>query len=51
MDGIDLIQGRDQWKVLANMVIDLRILYNFGIFLSMCARGAAQGLSSIELVS
>jgi hypothetical protein len=25
MDWIELIQGRDQWKALVNMVMDLRV--------------------------
>jgi hypothetical protein len=33
MDWIDLAKDMDQWKVLENMVINIRVPYNFGKFL------------------
>jgi hypothetical protein len=35
----DLAQVRDQWKVLVNTVTNLRVLQNFGKFLSSSATG------------
>jgi hypothetical protein len=34
MDWIDLAQNRDQWKALVNTVMNLRVPYNSGKFLS-----------------
>jgi hypothetical protein len=39
MDGIDLAQDGDRWRVLVNTVKNLRVAYNVGIFLSICATG------------
>jgi hypothetical protein len=39
MDWIDLAQDRDQWRTLENMVMDLRVPYNAGKFLSSCTIG------------
>jgi hypothetical protein len=36
MDWIDLAQDRDQWRVLINTVMNLRVPYNAGKFLSSC---------------
>jgi hypothetical protein len=33
MDWVAMAQDRDQWKALANMVMNLRVPYNAGKFL------------------
>jgi hypothetical protein len=35
MDSIIQAQARDQWRALVNMVMNLRVLYNIGKFLSI----------------
>jgi hypothetical protein len=39
VDWIDLPLDRDKWRVLTNTVMNLRVPYNFGKFLSSCATG------------
>jgi hypothetical protein len=40
MDWIHLAQDRDQWRVLVNTVMNLRVPLNSGKFLSSCASGS-----------
>jgi hypothetical protein len=39
MDLIDLAQNRDQWRALVNTVMNLRVLYKAGKFLSSFTTG------------
>jgi hypothetical protein len=36
MAWIDLVQDRDQWRALVNMVMNLQVPYNAGKFLNSC---------------
>jgi hypothetical protein len=39
MNWIELAQDRDQWRVLVLTVMNLRVPYNAGKFLSSCTTG------------
>jgi hypothetical protein len=43
MDWIDLAHDRDQWRVLVNTVMNLRVPLNVGKFLSGCKIGSFSG--------
>jgi hypothetical protein len=52
MDGIDLVQDRDQWRALVNTIMNLqfhKLLGNSSVAAQLAA--SQEGLSSMELVS
>jgi hypothetical protein len=51
-DWIDLADDRDQWRALVNTIMNLRVPYNIGKFLSRCTTGGFSRRSScMKLVS
>jgi hypothetical protein len=49
MDWIHLAQGGDQWRVLVNTVMNIRVPYNVVKFLSSCvAGGFSKGLRLVS---
>jgi hypothetical protein len=51
MEWIDLAQNRDQWRVLVNTVMNLRVPCNIMKFLSSCATGGFSRRAQIHGVS
>jgi hypothetical protein len=51
MDWIGLAQDMDQWRALVNTVMNLRVPYNFGKFLSSCATGGFTRRAQLHGVS
>jgi hypothetical protein len=51
VDWIGLAQGRNKWKALVNSVLERRVPWNAGTFLSGCATASGEELSFIELLS
>jgi hypothetical protein len=51
MDWIDLAQDRDQWRALANTVMNLRIPQNFGNFLNSRTTGGFSRRAQLHEVS
>jgi hypothetical protein len=50
MDWIDLVQDREQWRALVNMVRNCRVQQNVGeILVTEQLVGSQKGLSSFEL--
>jgi hypothetical protein len=48
---IDLAQDRDQWNVRVNTVMNLRVAWNAGKFLSSCATGGFSRRPQFQEVS
>jgi hypothetical protein len=50
-DWIDLALDRDRWRALVYMVMNLRVPYNAGNFLSSLGHFSFSGLCSMELAT
>jgi hypothetical protein len=50
MDWIDLAQDRDQWRALANTVVNLQVAQNVGKFLGSCATGGFSRWARLHIV-
>jgi hypothetical protein len=51
MDWINLAQDRDRWRALMNTIMNLRVLYNVGKFLSTCTTGGFSRRAQLHEVS
>jgi hypothetical protein len=51
MDWLDLAEDRDQWRALVKTVMNLRVPYNFGKFLSRCTIVGFPRRAQLHLVS
>jgi hypothetical protein len=49
MDWFGLAQDMDQWRVLVNTVMNLRVPYNAGMFLSSCKIGTVSRISQLHV--
>jgi hypothetical protein len=48
IDWIDLAQERGQWRAVVNTVMNLRVPYNAGKFLSSCTIGSFSGRAQLR---
>jgi hypothetical protein len=51
MDWIDLAQNRDQWRVLVNTVMSLRVPKIAGKFLGSCTTGGFSRMAQLHDIS
>jgi hypothetical protein len=50
MDWIDLAKNRDRWRALENTVMNLRVPYNSGKFLSSCTTSGFSRRAQLDKV-